>query len=205
MSEIIDSYKTLSKTSEGIYKEKGSKFIAVAVPVVSEDEIKERLIEIRKKYHDARHHCYAWTLGADRLHQRSNDDGEPSNSAGKPILGQLDSYNLTQLLIVVVRYFGGVKLGVGGLIVAYRSAAKETIENGKIVDRKMKTYFEIHFLYPQMNDVMQLIKNSAIEQLEHQFELECKMKLACNQGEFNAHKSVFLGFDSVKLKELEVK
>ena len=204
MSEIIDTYRSLSHRSEGLYKEKGSKFIGIAIPVKDEDEIKEALDSISKEYHDARHHCYAWTLGADRSRYRANDDGEPSSSAGKPILGRLESFKLTQLLIVVVRYFGGTKLGVGGLINAYRSAAEDAINNGKIVERKMKTYFEIKFTYEVMNEVMQLVKNSTIDQLSHQFELDCQMKLACAQGEFEAIKTVFLKVENVELKELYI-
>lgn len=205
MKEIIDSYKTLESPSEGIYKEKGSKFIAFAFPVTTDEEIKEALDSIRKKYHDARHHCYAWTLGADRKKFRANDDGEPSNSAGKPILGRLDSFELTQLLIVVIRYFGGVKLGVGGLINAYRSAAEDAILNGKVVNRKMKMYFEVLFQYAQMNDVMQVVKHSNVNQIEHDFGLECKLKLACPEGEFSELKSVFLDIDNVEVVEGEVK
>ena len=204
MGDIIDSYRTLSSSSEGLFKDKGSKFIAIAVPVTSEDEVKEALESIRNKYHDARHHCYAWTLDADRKRFRANDDGEPSNSAGKPILGRLESFQLTQLLIVVVRYFGGVKLGVGGLINAYRSAAEDAINNGTIVNRKMKMYFEVHFKYPQMNDIMQLIKNKKIEQLNHDFALDCKITLALPQGSFNELKDVFLSFDNVKIVELYI-
>ena len=143
---IIDTYRTLKSPSEGIYKEKGSKFLAFAFPVNNEGDIKEKLEEIRKAYHDARHHCYAWVLGADKSRFRANDDGEPSNSAGKPILGKLQSHDLSQILIIVVRYFGGVKLGVGGLINAYRSAADDAIQNGTIVKRRMKTIFEIHLI-----------------------------------------------------------
>lgn len=204
MSEIIDTYKTLQSRSEGLYKEKGSKFIAIALPVTTEEEIKIEIENIRKEYYDARHHCYAWTLGADRKRFRSNDDGEPSNSAGKPILGRLDSHGLTQLLIVVVRYFGGVKLGVGGLIVAYRSAAEDAISNGKIITRKMKMHFQLNFQYASMNEIMQLIKNSNLDQLEHDFGLDCKIKLACPEGDFQVMKSVFLGIDNVKIKELFV-
>ena len=158
-----------------------------------------------KKYHDARHHCYAWTLGADRKRFRANDDGEPSNSAGKPILGRLDSHDLSELLIVVIRYFGGVKLGVGGLINAYRSAAEEAILNGQIVNRKMKMYFEVHFQYAQMNDIMKVVKHSNVDQIEHDFGLDCKLKLACPEGEFSEHKSVFLDIDDVKVVEGKVK
>lgn len=204
MKEILDSYKTLKAPSEGLYKEKGSKFIAFAIPVRSEEEIKVELEELRKKYHDARHHCYAWTLGVNRTHFRANDDGEPSNSAGKPILGQLDSFELTQLLIVVIRYFGGVKLGVGGLINAYRTAAKEAILNGQIVKRKQKMHFKVFFEYPQMNDIMQVVKTNPIKQLDQKFELDCELKLACPNAKFSQLKAVFLGIENVSIKELGV-
>lgn len=204
MSEIIDSYKTLAAPSEGLYKEKGSKFIALAFPVSSEEEIKEALENTRKKYHDARHHCYAWALGIGRENYRENDDGEPNNSAGKPILGRLESNDLTQLLIIVVRYFGGTKLGVGGLINAYRSAAEEAILNGKIIEKKMKMYFNISFHYDQMNEVMQVVKNADLEQLEHDFSLSCKMKLACPNAAYSDIKDVFLSIENVEIEELGV-
>jgi uncharacterized YigZ family protein len=204
VSEIIDSYKTLAAPSEGLYKEKGSKFIALAFPVASEEEIKEALENTRKKYHDARHHCYAWALGVQRENYRENDDGEPNNSAGKPILGRLESNDLTQLLIIVVRYFGGTKLGVGGLINAYRSAAEEAIQNGKIVERKMKMYFEISFSYDQMNEVMQAVKNADLEQIEHDFALTCKLKLACPNAAYSDIKDVFLNIENVEIEEMGV-
>jgi uncharacterized YigZ family protein len=168
--------------------------------VETEDDIKEKLEEVRKKYYDARHHCYAWALGADRSRFRANDDGEPSNSAGKPILGKLLSHDLSQILIVVVRYFGGVKLGVGGLINAYRSAADDAIINGAIVQRKMKTFFEINFAYEAMNDVMTLIKSQKIEQLSHQFELDCNIRLAVPLSEFEKIKADFGKIDGVKVE-----
>ncbi len=199
MPEIIDTYRTLKSPSEGIYKEKGSKFLAFAFPVNTENEIKDKLIEIRKEYYDARHHCYAWFLGADKSRFRANDDGEPSNSAGKPILGKLQSHDLSQVLIVVVRYFGGIKLGVGGLINAYRSAADDAILNGTIVQRKMKTFFEINFDYDAMNDVMKIIKSKKIEQLSHQFELDCKIKLAVPLSEFQSIKEGFLKIEGVQV------
>jgi uncharacterized YigZ family protein len=201
LPEIIDTYRTLKSSSTGVYKEKGSKFLAFAFPVETEDEIKDRLYEVRKKYYDARHHCYAWFLGADKSRFRANDDGEPSNSAGKPILGKLQSHDLSQILIVVVRYFGGVKLGVGGLINAYRSAADDAILNGTIIQRKMKTFFEINFGYKAMNDVMTIIKSKKLEQLSHQFELACKIKLAVPQSEFERVKKNFLKVDGVKIEK----
>ena len=202
MPEIIDTYRTLKSFSKGIYKEKGSKFLAFAYPVKTEDEIKEKLDLLRKDHHGARHHCYAWLLGANKNRLRANDDGEPSNSAGKPILGRIDSHDLTQLLIIVVRYFGGIKLGVGGLINAYRSAAEDAINNGEIIELRMKTYFWVKFGYENMNDVMHLVKSRKIEQIEQDFALKCKLKLAVPQREFASIKSVFLNFENIGVEEL---
>jgi uncharacterized YigZ family protein len=204
LSSIKDAYRTLKTTSEGIFKDKGSKFIAIAVPIRSEEEAKEALEDIRKKYHDARHHCYAWALGVNRELYRANDDGEPSNSAGKPILGRLESHDLTQLLIVVVRYFGGVKLGVGGLINAYRSAAEDAILNGKIVKRKQKMHFTVFFEYPQMNDIMQVVKNSKLAQIDQDFALSCKIKLTCPNADYSQVKDVFLAIENVEIEEVRV-
>ena len=201
---IQDSYRSIAKRSEGIYKEKGSKFIGLAFPVKDEEEIKEILQDVRKEYFDARHHCYAWMLGADRSRYRANDDGEPSSSAGKPILGRIESFNLSQILIIVVRYFGGTKLGVGGLITAYKSAAEDAINNAKIVERKMRQYLEINFKYPEMNAVMQIVKDDKVEQISHEFELECKMKIAVALGDLEAFKKVLLAIDNVELNELYI-
>ncbi len=137
----MDEYRTLQEESRGLYKEKGSRFISIAVPVESAGDVKSQLESLRKQYHDARHHCYAYRLGEPPYEFRYNDDGEPSGTAGKPIFGQIQSFDLTNILIVVVRYFGGVKLGTGGLIQAYRSAAKEAIENGRIVTKDMESNY----------------------------------------------------------------
>lgn len=157
-----DTYKTLKAVSQGIYREKGSRFIATAFPVSSENEVKERLAELRKTYHDARHHCYAYILGADKSAYRLNDDGEPSGTAGRPIHGQLLSHDLTNVLIVVVRYFGGIKLGVSGLINAYKTAAKEAISAGEIIEKTINETYEIAFDYGEMNRVMQILKEPHI-------------------------------------------
>ena len=138
-----DEYRTLEGTSEGVYKEKGSKFIAIASPVGSVDEVKLQLDKLRKQYHDARHHCYAYRIGYEPIEFRQNDDGEPSGTAGKPILGQIQSFELTNTLVVVIRYFGGVKLGTGGLIQAYRTAARTSLENGKIITKRWTIFAEI--------------------------------------------------------------
>ena len=153
-----DTFHTIRESAEGIYKEKGSKFMAFAFPVRSEEEIKERMEILKKEYHDARHHCYAWRLGAEMEQFRSNDDGEPSGSAGPPILGQIRSKNLTNILVVVVRYFGGTLLGVGGLIQAYKSAAADALEHADIVLEKVYSRWEVQFGYPRMNDIMRLVK-----------------------------------------------
>jgi uncharacterized YigZ family protein len=173
-----DTYLTLNKVTEGLYKEKGSKFIAFAYPVYSEDDIKEALAEVRKSHHSARHHCYAWRLGHEKEHYRANDDGEPSNSAGKPILGQVQSFDLTNVLIVVVRYFGGIKLGVGGLITAYREAAKDAIGENKIIERIVHEHHRINFEYAQMSDVMGIVKAEQLKQLKQNFALNCALDVA---------------------------
>jgi uncharacterized YigZ family protein len=170
-----DTYKTILEPSEGIFKDKGSRFIAKAYPVESAEEVKEILAHLRKEYHDARHHCFAYRIGPGSSNYRANDDGEPANSAGKPILGQLQSYDLTNVLIVVIRYFGGVLLGVGGLINAYRTAARESIDNGVIIDKTFKAELSINFQYPAMNDVMKLIKESKAEIVKQEFGIDCKI------------------------------
>ena len=161
--------------SEGQYKEKGSKFIGYAVACYSEEEAKEYLQSWRKAHHQARHVCYAFRFGADKKVFRSNDDGEPSNSAGAPILGQIQSYDLSNVLIGVVRYFGGTKLGVGGLIHAYRTAAKEAIEEGQIIEKELMEVFLLSFDYSAMPEIMSLVKQFGLDAEEADFQLECKM------------------------------
>lgn len=193
-----DTYKTISKSSEGIYKEKGSKFIAYAYPVSSEEEIKSHIAKLKKEYYDARHHCYAYMLGADKKNFRANDDGEPSSTAGKPILGQILSNDITNVLIVVIRYFGGTKLGVSGLINAYKTAAAETIANSKILDKTVNDIYDIHFDYLVMNDVMKIIKDEEPEQLGQDFNLTCKITLSIRQSEIERIIKKFKKIDSVK-------
>lgn len=176
-----DLYRTISVVSEGIYKEKGSKFLAFAYPVSTEEQIRAIVSELKTKYYDARHHCYAWRLGAAKTHFRVNDDGEPSSTAGKPIFGQIQSFDLTNILIVVVRYFGGIKLGVSGLINAYREAAADALRNAEIVEKTVDCLLRIRYSYLVMNDVMKVIKEEAPEILERNFELECEMLLSIRQ------------------------
>src|SRR5665647_1118221 len=149
-----DTYKTIKSTSQGIYKEKGSRFLAFAFPVSDQEEIKPIIDKIRKEHHEARHHCYAYMIGHDRTIWRVNDDGEPSGTAGRPILGQINSFRLTNILIVVSRYFGGTLLGVSGLINAYRSASASAIKNAEIIECTLQEIYEITYPYVSMNDVM---------------------------------------------------
>ena len=172
-----DSYKTIKSVSEGIYKEKGSKFIAFAYPVFQEEEIKAIIEKTRKAHHNARHHCFAYILGSEGDTWRVNDDGEPSGTGGRPILGQIRSRNLTNILIVVSRYFGGSLLGVSGLTNAYKSAAMSALDNAEIIDRIIQEFYEIEFPYSVMNDVMMVIKEENITQSKQSFDLECRVML----------------------------
>ncbi len=178
MSLSTDTYYTLAEISEGIYKEKGSKFIAYAVPCYSEEEAKNYLEQWRKEHHQSRHVCYAYRFGLDKTIYRANDDGEPSNSAGTPILGQIQSFDLTNILIGVVRYFGGTKLGVGGLIHAYKTAAKEAIEAGKITKQQVFKRFQLEFTYDEMPAVMSYCKQQNAHIQEQLFDLTCRLILA---------------------------
>ncbi len=173
-----DSYLTIKAFSQGTYREKGSRFIALAYPVSDREEINTILEKVRKEYHDARHHCYAWMLGQERENYRTNDDGEPSGTAGRPILGQINSSDLTDILIIVVRYFGGKLLGTSGLINAYRSAAESAIGNGEIIERHVMESYELHFPYAGLNDVMKILKEEEIHQTDQKFELECTVRIS---------------------------
>lgn len=177
-----DTYKTLKGLAKGIYKDRGSKFLAFAYPVFSEEEIKPILLTLRKKYHDARHFCYAYRLGAEKEFFRTNDDGEPSNSAGKPILGQIAAYDLTNVLIVVIRYFGGTLLGVGGLINAYRAAAMDALANARVLTKTINDIYELQFDYSSMNDVKKVIKEEKLTQIEQKSDLTCSMKISVRKS-----------------------
>lgn len=177
-----DTYKTITDTVEGIYTEKRSKFIAIAIPVRTVEEIKGHLETCQKKYYDARHVCYAYMLGHERKNFRANDNGEPSGTAGKPILGQINSNELTDILIVVVRYFGGIKLGTGGLIVAYKAAAAEAISNASIIEKTVDEDITVAFEYPFMNDIMRIVKEEEPVILEQSYDMDCIMKLRIRQS-----------------------
>ena len=178
-----DEFKTIAKTSEGYYTEKRSKFLAFAHHVETVDEIKEILAGYRKKYYDARHVCYAYMLGASREEFRANDDGEPSSTAGKPILGQINSNELTDILIIVVRYYGGVNLGTSGLIVAYREAAADAIAHATIETRQVEEVITYTFAYPQMNDVMRVVKEMNPRILSQTYDNTCEIRLSIRQSE----------------------
>ncbi len=177
-NQITDTYKSIGSTSEGLFKDNGSRFIALAYPVETESEIKEIVASLKKEYHDARHHCYAYRLGYKGDIFRANDDGEPSSSAGRPILGQIDANGLSDILIVVVRYFGGIKLGIPGLIRAYRTSSADAISNASIIEKTASRKFRLHFGYLNMNDVMKMVKELSLTPAKQEFDMECSMELA---------------------------
>lgn len=194
-----DTYRTISDLSEGYYTEKRSRFLSFALPVRTPDEVKTQIDIYRKKYYDARHVCWAYMLGPDRTTFRANDDGEPSSTAGKPILGQINSNNLTDILIIVVRYFGGIELGTSGLIVAYRTAAAEAIAAARIEERTVDKTITITFEYPHLNSVMRIVKEDKPDVLTQSFELTCEMTLRIRQSRMDALKSRLLKVDSLRI------
>ncbi|MFC2104374.1 IMPACT family protein [Bacteroidota bacterium] len=205
MAEFIDEYLTISKPSEGLFKDRGSKFLAFAYPVSNEDEIKEIQEQLRSDYHDARHHCYAYMLGLEKEIYRANDDGEPSSTAGKPILGQIKSFDLTDILIVIIRYFGGTKLGVSGLINAYKTAAEEALKNAKIIKKTLYDIYELKFEYPAMNDIMRILKEENIEQIDQNFELACSITLALRKADVDKVLSKFDRIEDLKIEYKETR
>lgn len=194
-----DTYLTISKPCEGLFKDKGSKFFAFAFPVISEDEIKKYLTDLRKVHFNARHHCYAFRLGADKQAFRANDDGEPTYTAGKPILGQIQSKDLTNILIVVVRYFGGTLLGVGGLINAYKQAAADALQNSTIIEKTINDIYELKFDYLQMNDVMKIIKDESLEVCSQNFELNCSLSFSVRKNNSNRVYEQFSKINNLKI------
>lgn len=182
MASEKDTYKTLAAPSEEIlFKEKGSKFYGYAFPVTSEEEIREALEVLRKQHYGARHHCYAWQLGSRYEQYRVNDDGEPTNSAGAPIYGQIQAFDLTNVLVVVVRYFGGTKLGVGGLIQAYKTAAKMALDSSRKVKRTIDQLFIVQCDYPEMNSVMRILKSEKLKIVDQKMELKCSFKISVRE------------------------
>lgn len=178
-----DTYRTIKGPAEGLYKEKGSKFLAFAFPVRSTDEVKQHLEALRKEYFDARHHCYAYILGPSKDVYRVNDDGEPSGTGGRPIHGQLLSADLTDTLIVVVRYFGGVLLGASGLANAYKTAARDAIEHAEIVEKTIDVRYRLQFEYVLMNDVMRIVKEFGLTPMNQDYNLDCRLELSVRQSQ----------------------
>lgn len=181
MDQSEDTYLTIAEKCQGLYKDKGSKFIALGFPVSSEEEVKEILIDLRREYHDARHHCYAYIIGFKGESWRANDDGEPSSTAGKPIHGQLLSRRLTNTLVAVIRYFGGTKLGVSGLINAYKTSASDALNNAQIIEKTVNDIFNITFAYPAMNDIMRLIKEDDLIIGNQEFDTSCSVTVGIRQ------------------------
>ena len=190
-----DTFLTIASPVEGLYKEKGSKFIALAYPVASEEEVKEALAQARKQYYDARHHCYAYMIGEQGQHYRANDDGEPSHSAGDPILGQIRSRNLTQVLVIVVRYFGGTKLGVSGLIHAYKTATADALDKAAILQKIIPAQVIVHFGYDWMNAVMKLVKDYEMEIISQDFTDTCHIRLSVRKSLVEEVKAKFASLD----------
>ena len=199
MHELIkmeqDSYKTILKSSEGLYKEKGSKFIALSFHAESEEQCKHILQDVKKEYYDARHYCYAYRIDPEDEKYRSNDDGEPSGSAGKPILNQLYSLELFNVIVIVVRYFGGTKLGVSGLINAYKSSTREALETTKIITRYLTREFELVFEYPLLNNIMRVIKEENLKILDQDFAISCVIKIAVKK---NAKELVLIKLQKIR-------
>ncbi len=194
-----DIYKTIEKESQGYFKDKGSKFQAFLYPVNDEEEIKQILTRIKKEHHSARHHCYAWRLGTETITYRANDDGEPSSTAGKPILGQLQNFEVTQALLVVVRYFGGTLLGVSGLINAYRTAAAEALKNASIIEKLIENEYFLDFTYNELNEVMQIIKQENLNILQTWFEQKCRLLFSVRKSESEKIEQIFQSFYGVEI------
>lgn len=196
-----DTYKTILTPVEGIYTEKRSKFIAIALPVTTLEQVKEYLDRLQKQYYDARHVCYAYMLGPDRTTFRANDNGEPSGTAGKPILGQINSNELTDIMIVVVRYFGGIKLGTSGLIVAYKTAAAEALAQAEVVTKTVDEVLRFSFEYPMMNDVMRVVKEMEPRIIDQCYEQDCLMTLQIRRSRMEALRQRLLKVDTLRILE----
>lgn len=202
-----DTYNTIKEPSpEILFKDRNSKFFGYAFPITTEEEAKEHLEELKKKHHQARHWCYAWQIGKEEVNRqfRANDDGEPSNSAGMPIYGQLQSFDVTNVLVVVVRYFGGTKLGVGGLIQAYKTAAQMALESSKITERTIDRIFMIKFDYPEMNVVMRLIKENNINIIKQDLNLDCRIYISSRLSQAEEIIKKFSDLYKVEIKESEI-
>lgn len=203
--EEYDTYKTISKATETpvLFKDKNSKFWGYAFPVENENEVKAHLERIKKEHHAARHWCYAYQMGTENIAYRANDDGEPSNSAGMPIYGQIQSFGVTNILIVVVRYFGGVKLGVGGLVNAYRTTAQMTLEASKIVTKTINVRYSVSFDYKNMNTVMRIIKEHQLNIVDQNMELDCEITISVRKKEAQKIFEIFSRLFEIEIKPVD--
>ncbi len=198
-----DTYKTIEKASEEVlFKDRGSKFFGYAFPLLHEDEVKTHIAELKKKHHTARHWCYAYQIGTETIVFRANDDGEPNNSAGMPIYGQIQSFEVTNVLIVVVRYFGGTKLGVGGLITAYKTTAQQALECSEIIDKTINIAYLITFDYKNMNKVMRIIKEKNLDILNQKLELNCQITLSVRKKEASTVLELFENLYEVTIQQI---
>jgi uncharacterized YigZ family protein len=202
--EVNDAYKTIEKPSvETLFKDRNSKFFGYTFPVLNEDNVKDAIEGLKKKHHSARHFCYAWQFGTETIRFRANDDGEPSNSAGMPIYGQIQAFGVTNILIVSVRYFGGTKLGVGGLINAYRSSAQLALEASNILEKTINIEFQLSFGYDMMNKVMRIVKERNLNIVSQQLELSCQYIISVRKKEAATVFEIFTNLYKVEIKELE--
>jgi uncharacterized YigZ family protein len=198
-----DRYKTIARpSSEVLFKDRKSKFFAQAFPIQSEDEVKPIVEELRKKHHTANHVCYAWQLGEKEHTYRANDDGEPNNSAGMPIYGQIQSFDVTNVLVTVTRIFGGTKLGVGGLIQAYRAAAQMALEDSKIIEKTLTTKFQLRFGYPEMDKVMRGIKQRGLDMVSQKMEMDCELIISVRESEAEQTQQFFEEMQHVRVKRM---
>ena len=205
MSIENDTYKTIEiAKGNALFKEKGSKFIGYVYPVTSEDEVKMHVDALKKKHHTARHWCYAWQLGIEEIHYRANDDGEPNNTAGQPIYGQILSKDITNVLVVVVRYFGGTKLGVGGLISAYKTTAKLILDEVEIVEKTIDVFYQVIFEYHDMNKVMRIIKEQDLNLIQQKMELNCEFIISIRKKNADKVQQLFLDLRCLKIKEVKL-
>lgn len=197
-----DVYKTIDKESTGYFKDKGSKFYSYAFPLKEEEEVKDIIFKLKKEHHSARHHCYAWRLGTVDIKTRANDDGEPSSTAGKPILGQLQTYKVTNILVVVVRYFGGKLLGVSGLINAYKNATIDVLNNADIQTKIIENIYELKFEYPMLNPVMNTLKKEALNIVTTNFQESCRLTFSVRKTEAKKASNIFVQMYGVTIKQL---
>ena len=204
MENKIGIYKTISKASDGIlYKDRKSKFYAYTFPITNEREIKQIIENLRKKHPTANHVCYAWRMGIDKQRYRANDDGEPNNSAGIPIYGQIKSFGLTNILIAIARVFGGTKLGVGGLISAYRAAAQLALESSSIIEKSVKVNYDLYFNYPLLSRVMRVIKQNSIEMIKQDMSMECTIEISVKLIDADQVENIFKSIHGVSILKLD--